>query len=54
MRLPLSFIHAQPIVVAQRLVAHQRSNQAQQLLLFWPIVNANKKRSDLNVGGLTA
>jgi hypothetical protein len=54
MRLPLSFIHAQPIVVAQRLVAHQRSNQGQQLLLFWPIVNANKKRSDLNVGGLTA
>jgi hypothetical protein len=34
--------------------AHQRSNQAQQLLLFWPIANGNKKRSDLNVSGLTA
>ena len=55
MNAPAAFIHpCQPIVVAQRLVAHQRSTQAQQLLLFWPIANADKKRSDLNVGGLTA
>jgi hypothetical protein len=33
---------------------NQRSNQAQQFLLFWPIAGGNEKSSDLNVGGLTA
>jgi hypothetical protein len=51
--LPL-FPHQQSIKRAQRLVTHRRSNQAQQLLLFWPIATGNKKRSDLNVSGLTA
>jgi hypothetical protein len=37
-RLPLS-----------RLLAHQRSNQPQEFLLFWPIVNGKKKSSDLNI-----
>jgi hypothetical protein len=37
-----------------RLVAHQRSNQSQEFLLFWPIVNGKKKSSDLNISGLTA
>jgi hypothetical protein len=37
-----------------RLVAHQRSNQPQEFLLFWPIINGKKKSSDLNISGLTA
>jgi hypothetical protein len=30
----------------------QRSNQAQQFLLFWSVPSRDEKRSDLNVGDL--
>jgi hypothetical protein len=34
--------------------SNQRSNQTQQLLLFWAIAGGYEESSDLNVGGLTA
>jgi hypothetical protein len=48
-----SYIVSQSLPLS-RLVAHQRSNQPQEFLLFWPIINGKKKSSDLNISGLTA
>jgi hypothetical protein len=54
MRLLLSSADASQSWPSNRLVAHQRSNQPQEFLLFWPIVNGKQKSSELDISGLTA
>jgi hypothetical protein len=43
----------EPWLVTSRVFLNQRSNQAQEFLLFWSVPSCDEKGSNLNIGALS-